>query len=106
MDDDKYFTIQVKGTAYRFSPIPEEALAMVLTVVNMRVSQAKSLQAISQVLRESGGEEQWDALADRMIAGEVKPADLADIFKEIMKRQTEGGKAAPRVKAVARKRAQ
>jgi hypothetical protein len=87
MGDETYFTIQVKGTAYRFKPIPPDDLAMVMTVVNMGASQSKSLKALGKVLADSAGPEEWDAIADRLVAREIEPAELSQIFREIMKRQ-------------------
>jgi hypothetical protein len=103
MGDETYFTIQVKGTAYRFRPIPPEDLAMVMTVVNMGASQAKSLKALGRVLGDAAGAEQWDAISDRLIAREIMPAELSEIFREVVKRQNED--PAPKAKTAARKRA-
>jgi hypothetical protein len=101
MGDETYFTIQVKGTAYRFKPIPPDDLAMVMTVVNMGASQTKSLKALGKVLADSAGPEQWDQIADRMVLREIPPAQLSEIFKAIIERQNEG----PEAKKSARKRA-
>jgi len=103
MDDETYYTIQVKGTAYQFKPIPDDGLAMVLTVANMGVSQSKSLKALNKVLGDSAGPEQWDQFAERLIAGEILPEDLMNIFREINKRQNQ--EPAPKAKTAARKRA-
>ena len=100
MGDDTYYTVQVKGTAYRFKPIPQDDLAMVLTVANMGASQVKILKALNKVIGDSAGAEQWDQITDRLIAGEIKPAELYDLFRNIMKRQNEKP-----TKATARKRA-
>jgi sulfite reductase beta subunit-like hemoprotein len=103
MGDDTYYTIQIKGTAYRFKPIPENDLAMVLTVANMGASQVKILKALNKVIGDSAGVEQWDTITDRLIAGEIKPAELYDVFKAIMARQND--KTEPAKKTAARKRA-
>jgi hypothetical protein len=104
MGDETYYTIQIKGTAYKFKPVPEDDLAMVLTVANMGANQTKILKALNRVLGDSAGEEQWDTITDRLIAKEIKPTELYDVLRDIMKRQNEDANTAKATKAVARKR--
>ena len=91
-DEIEQYTIQVKGTAYRFRPIPQDDIAMILTVINMGASQTKTLKALGRVLGDSAGPEQWDAISDRLISGEIKPGDLSGIFKKVMERQSDASK--------------
>lgn len=93
MGDDTYYTIQVKGTAYRFRPIPQDDLVMVLTVTNMGASAVKPLKALTRALADSAGAEQWDELTDRLIVKQVTPQDLMDLFSELVKRQNAGAPA-------------
>lgn len=88
MGDEKYFTVQIKGTAYRFRPIPTAGLTLLGLVVNMSASQEKILKALTKVLSESAGKEQWDAITDRLIAGELGIEDITgNLLKTIIKRQ-------------------
>jgi|GEM_PF-4813841 len=93
MGDDTYYTIQVKGTAYRFAPVPKDDLVMVLTVVNMGASAVKPLKALTRVLADSAGPEQWDTLTDLLIEKRIVPQDLMDLFSELVKRQNAGSPA-------------
>lgn len=88
MGDEKYFTIQVKGTAYRFRPFPEDDIAMVVTVFGMGVGISHSMKALAGPLSESLGDEQWDAMVNRMVRKELTASDLAEAFKTVLKRQT------------------
>jgi len=88
MGDDKYFTIQIKGTAYRWRPIPSDDLAKIIVVMNMGASSQKSLKALMKVLAKSAGPEQWDAITDRYIDGEIELAEYTnDVLRKILKRQ-------------------
>lgn len=88
MGDDKYYTIQIKGTAYRFSPLAEDDVARVVTVINMGASPVKSLKVIMKVLSTAAGAEQWDAITDRLIDGELAVEDISGkLFKKLMERQ-------------------
>lgn len=88
MDDDKRYTIQIKGTAYRFKPISSEDLSMVVMVLNMGASQTKALKALSKVVSNSAGPEQWDALTDRLIASEVNIEEITvGVVKRLIERQ-------------------
>lgn len=94
MDDTKHYTVQLKGTAYRFKPIPADDLALVIYVINMNVSGAKLLKAVSKILAESAGPEQWDALTDRLISKELDVRELTvGLLERLMKRQGKDGTA-------------
>lgn len=89
MGDEKLFSVQIKGTAYKFKPIPKEGLTLLMLVMNMGASQTKILKALTKVLGESAGPEQWDAITDRLIDGEVSIEDVSSsLLKTIVKRQT------------------
>lgn len=92
MGDEKQYTIQVKGTAYKFAPISPEDATMLVTVMNMNASPTKSIKALMKALKVASGAEQWDAITDRMISDEITLQDLMDAFGKLMKRQ---GKDAP-----------
>lgn len=95
MGDEKYFTVQVKGTAYRFRPIPSDDLAMVLFVTSMGATETKAIKAVTKVLATSAGAEQWDALTDRLIAGEVTIKEVSvSLLEKIVKRQKKDETAA------------
>lgn len=90
MGDEKYFTIQVKGTAYRFTPLPADDIEMVITVLSMGGSLSQSIKALAKGLEPSLGSEQWSALTDRMISKEITVTDLAKVFQTLLKRQSKG----------------
>ncbi len=95
MGDEKYFTVQVKGTAYRFQPIPSDDLAMIMFVMNMGATGTKTIKAVAKVLSESAGAEQWDAITDRLIAGEVTIKEVSvSLLDKIVKRQKKDETAA------------
>lgn len=85
-DEQKYFTIQVKGEAMRFAPIPTDAAVMVQTLVSMGAGQNKILKGLMSVLEESSGEEQWDRLTDRVVSREVSLEDIMNVFKRLTER--------------------
>ena len=88
MGDEKYFTVQVKGTAYRFQPIPPDDLAMIMFVMNMGATGTKTIKAVAKVMSVSAGAEQWDAITDRLIAGEVTIKEVTvSLLEKIVKRQ-------------------
>lgn len=88
MGDEKQYTIQVKGTAYKFKPIPPEDLAMVIVVMNMNASQTKTVKAIAKAVSASAGAEQWDEITDRLIAGEVTLEEVTvGVVKRLIERQ-------------------
>jgi hypothetical protein len=71
MGDEKQYIVQIKGTAYKFKPIPTDDLSMIAFVINMNATGGKTLQALTRVLATSAGEEQWDAITDLLIAKKV-----------------------------------
>lgn len=88
MDDDKYFSIPIKGTAYRFRPIPEDSVSTLLVILNMGASVDRSVKALMRALGASAGPEQWDAITDRLIEGELTVHDVTiDLFRELVRRQ-------------------
>lgn len=87
MGDDKYYTIQVKGTAYRFEPMPPEEMAKFAIVANMGASPTKTIKVLTHVLGKAAGPEQWDAITDRLINDEIVMKDLVDLFGKLVKRQ-------------------
>lgn len=92
MGDEKYYTIQVKGTAYRFEALPQEQLAKFAIVANMGASPNMTIRALMNVLGKSAGAEQWDAITNRLILDEISIKDLTDLFSKLVKRS---GKDAP-----------
>lgn len=92
MGDEKQYTVQIKGTAYKFRPITKEGFTLLMLVMNMGASQTKILKALTKVLGESAGPDQWDAITDRLIAGEVDIEDVStSLLKTIIKRQSKAG---------------
>lgn len=88
MGDEKQFTVQVKGTAYKFQPIPPDELTMIMFVMNMGATGTKTIKAVTKVLSASAGTEQWDAITDRLIAGEVTIQEVTvSLLEKIIKRQ-------------------
>lgn len=97
MDDTTYFTVQIKGTAYRFKPFPKDDLERVTVLMHLGVSGSKAIRALSRLLAESAGPEQWDALTDRYMAGEISdPQDLTvSLFRRLLERQSKAQAADP-----------
>ena len=95
MDDTKRYKIQIKGTAYSFSPIPDEDLGKIQVIFNMNASAAKTLKALTRILKNSAGAEQWDALTDRLIDDEIGLEEIIKPAREILKRQVKDRTAAP-----------
>lgn len=88
MGDEKHYTIQIKGKAYRFRPLPTEDLERVIMIRNMNVSEMKTIKALTRVLATSAGPEQWDEITDRYVAKEVELTDFTvDVFQKLIKRQ-------------------
>lgn len=95
MGDEKFYTIQVKGTAYRFKPLPPDDIEMVVTVLSMGASLSQSIKALAKGLEPSLGEDQWDAIVGRMTAKEITVADLVKVFQTLLKRQSKTPAANP-----------
>lgn len=93
MGDEKHYTIQIKGTAYKFRPIPDEDAARVVVVANMGATTTKTIKAVMHVLASSAGAEQWDAITDRLITKEVTVGDIGvKLFKTLLQRQRNDAK--------------
>lgn len=85
---EKYYTIQVKGTAYRFAPIDAKAFETLVMVNNMSASPMKAVKALTQALAKSAGPDQWDEITDRLLAGELEARDVTvTLLEKILKRQ-------------------
>lgn len=93
MGDEKYYTIQVKGTAYRFEPLSQDQLAKFAIVANMGASPNMTIKALTNILGRSAGAEQWDAITNRLILDEITLKDLTDLFGKLVKRQSKDAPA-------------
>ena len=94
MGDEKYYTIQIKGTAYRFRPIPGDDVTKLLVVLNMGASATKSIKALTKALAISAGPEQWDAITDRLINDELTLTEATvGILEKLVKRQSKDAPA-------------
>lgn len=93
MDDDTYFTVQIKGTAYRFQPFTEVDITMVQTLSAMGASTPQVVKALMDTLSASAGDEQWQALIGRVAAREVDISDLMSAFKRLVERQGKNAQA-------------
>lgn len=89
MDDDlKQYKLQFKGTSYTFREIPQDDLATVSLLNDLNVGQRKIIKGLTSVLCRSAGEEQWDAITDRLIAKEISLEEMTvGLFKLVMKKQ-------------------
>lgn len=88
MGDEKYYTIQVKGKAYRFKPLPAEDVERVMMINNLNVSNFKVISAITRVLKNSTGDEQWEEITDRYVNKDLTLREMTlDIFTKLVKRQ-------------------
>ena len=93
-DEQKYFTIQVKGEAMRFTPISTPEAVMVQTLVAMDAGQNKIFKGLMAVLRRASTEEQWERLSDRVVSLEVSLEDIMNIFKRLTERTHKDAKTA------------
>lgn len=94
-DENKYYTIQVKGAAYRWRPIPASDVEMLATVVNMGASTLKSYKALLRILAASAGPEQWDVISDRLIERELGTEDFSNLFRRLIDRQRKDAESEP-----------
>lgn len=95
MGDEKqtYFTVQLRGKAYRFKPIPNDDLERVVVVGNMSHNKMKVLKAMMHVLERSAGEEQWSEITDRLISGELTTAEVSyKLFQTLQERAAKAAK--------------
>lgn len=96
MGDEKYYTVQLKGVAYRFQPLPPEEVTKLVTALHLSLSGAKMVKALTKLLAESAGEEQWDAITDRYMAGELPLEEFTTgLFNRLIKRQDKDGALTP-----------
>ena len=93
MDDNKYFTVQVKGTAYRFRPFTEKDLSKVQTLSLMGAT-VEMVKAAMTMVSVSVGPEQWAAIVKRVSDGEVVIGDLVSVLKRVTDRQVKEAQSA------------
>jgi hypothetical protein len=95
MGDEKYYTIQIKGTAYRFRPIPPKDYERVALVQSLSTDSLKVVKAVTRVLANSAGPESWDTLTDMYLEGDLTLQELTvDLFQKLVTRQSKDGKSA------------
>lgn len=104
-DEQQYFKIPVKGTTYTFTPVPAEDLERAVVIFEMKISPFKKMKAITNALQSRLSEEEWGELTDRLVEGEIGITELADVFHEIIRRQSKAATDKPAKKTAARKRA-
>lgn len=93
MGDDKYYTIQVKGAAYRFRPLEPASLERIALVQSMSVDQTKVLKSISLALSEASVGESWPKLFDRWLAKEITTEEITvGVLKTLVQRQKDDEK--------------
>lgn len=101
MDDDKYYTIQVKGEAHRFKPVPPEDYERIALVQSMTVDSAKYLKVVTQALSNAAMGDAWNKITDLWVSGGLTtPEATVDILRALVTRQSEDKtKAAKKVPA-------
>lgn len=88
MGDEKYYTVQVKGQAYRFRPLAPDSLERIALVQSMSVDQAKIIKAITLALAEASVGDSWGRLTDRWLAKELTIQEsTVDLLKTLVDRQ-------------------
>ncbi|MEU7010364.1 hypothetical protein [Streptomyces sp. NPDC046332] len=102
MDDTTHYTIQVKGTAYKFRPIPGEDLERLQILVAMGAPGGKLIKGMTRILEPLTSPEEWDALTDRLVERELAGSDLLDLIRTIAKRM-EDGEPKPKARKTAAK---
>ena len=96
MGDEKYYTVQLKGTAYRFQPLPPEDVTKLVTALHLSLPGQKIVKALTRVLAASAGAEQWDAITDRYMADEIELNEFTvQLFERLIKRQDKDGLLTP-----------
>jgi hypothetical protein len=96
MGDEKYYTVQLKGVAYRFAPLDPEDVKKLITALHLNVSGAKMVKALTKILSESAGDEQWDAITDRYLSDELQLDEFTvGLFERLIKRQDKDGALTP-----------
>lgn len=86
MDENKRYTLQIKGTAYKFAPLDLEAVGRLRIMSQMNVSDNLTVKSTMGLLRTSLGDEEWDALAMRFVSGEVPLNELKPVFEKLLKK--------------------
>lgn len=95
MGDEKQITVQIKGTAYRFTPLPAEDVERVVMILNMNVTPVKVFRLLTRVLGTSAGPEQWDAITDRWVEGDLDIKELTvGLLEKLLKRQAKNAATA------------
>jgi len=88
MDDVTHYTIQIKGTAYRFAPLPTDDIKRIMVMSQLDPTGLRSFKVLAQALAASAGPEQWGAILDRYVAREVTEAEITSaVFGRLIKRQ-------------------
>lgn len=95
MDDTKqYFTVQVKGEAYRFHPMDLEAVQRLGIVQAMSPSAPVLMKAIFAPMKAAAVDEaSWDALTTRLVEGTVTLDDMTALLDKLVKRTVDKAKA-------------
>lgn len=93
MDDTKRYTLQVKGIAYRFTPLDMGDLERVNLLGHMDVSAGVTTKAIMRLLKNSLGADEWDNLAMRFVTKEVEITELKSILERLVKKTIKDAKA-------------
>lgn len=93
MDETKRYTLQIKGTAYKFAPLDLEEVGRLQILSQMNVSDKLTVKSTMGLLKTSLGEAEWDALAMRFVSGEVPLTELKPVFEKLMKRTLKDAQA-------------
>lgn len=83
MGDDKTYIVQIKGKAYRFSPLDPEEVERMSIVSTMGAGHLKTIKSMFRVLSKAAGPDQWDEITDRYVEGEI---DLQDVAVKLLKK--------------------
>lgn len=96
MGDEKYYTVQIRGVAYRFEPLPVAEVKRLMTAIHLSLSGTRLIKALTRILSESAGTEQWDAITDRYMAGELDLEEFTTgLFGRLISRQDKDGALVP-----------
>lgn len=92
MGDEKHYTVQLKGVAYRFKPLPPQDVQRLVTALHLSIHGTKLIKTLTKVLAASAGEDQWDAITDRYLADELALEEFTvRLFERLIKRQDKDG---------------
>jgi len=94
MDDTRHYTVQIKGTAYRFKPFAADDLERVQTLSLMGAG-TEMIKAAMDMTSTSLGEDQWAAIIARVQAKELVITDIVSAMKRVAERQGKEPKGAP-----------